>query len=112
MPTRGYVQSLSINADIKPQNILLDTPAIKEMFEKAPSQVFMPQLAPLQPPSDFYRQSEQLSSGEEDLAQTTDLSIKLADFGAGTDPCSFLPNPLYMLLTVVCHGQQVCAIGT
>lgn len=76
---------LTVVADIKPQNILLDTPAISEMLEKAPSNVFTPQLPPLDPPNDFYRQSEQLSSGEEDLANATDTSIKLADFGTGMD---------------------------
>jgi len=67
--------------DIKPQNILLETPSIDEMFECAPSEVFTPELPPLAPPNDFYRQSEQLSSGKQDLATATDISIRLADFG-------------------------------
>lgn len=79
---------LTVAIDIKPQNILLDTPAINEMFEKAPSEAFTPQLPPLDPPNDFYRQSEQVSSGEEDLAHATDVSIRLADFGTGTDSAS------------------------
>jgi serine/threonine-protein kinase SRPK3 len=90
--------SLTVAADIKPQNILLDTPAINEMFEKAPSKVFTPQLPPLDPPNDFYRQSEQLSSGEEDLANATDISTKLADFGTGMDSSHRL------FLTLISHG--------
>lgn len=59
------------------------------MFECAPSEVFAPQLPPLAPPNDFYRPSEQLSSGKEDLATATDISVRLADFGTGEK----LPRP-------------------
>ncbi len=82
------MSSLILSADIKPQNILLDTPAIRQMFEKAPPQAFAPRLPPLSPPNDFYRQSEQLSSGEEDLVHATDITVKLADFGTGTGSSS------------------------
>jgi len=74
--------------DIKPQNILLETPAIDEMFQRAPSEAFTPQLPPLAPPNDFYRPSEQLSSAEQDLATATDISVRLADFGTGEMLCS------------------------
>ncbi|KAK3314436.1 kinase-like domain-containing protein [Apodospora peruviana] len=74
----------TIHTDIKPQNILLETPAINKMFECAPSEVFTPQLPPLAPPNDFYHPSEQLSSGEQDLATATDISIRLADFGTAS----------------------------
>ncbi|KAK0643307.1 serine kinase [Cercophora newfieldiana] len=73
-----------IHTDIKPQNILLETPAINKMFECAPSELFTPQLPPLAQPNDFYRPSEQLSSGEQDLATATDISIRLADFGTAS----------------------------
>ncbi|KAM7198855.1 Serine/threonine-protein kinase [Rhypophila sp. PSN 637] len=73
-----------IHTDIKPQNILLETPAIDKMFECAPSESFIPHLPPLAPPNDFYRPSEQVSSGKEDLATTTDISIRLADFGTAS----------------------------
>jgi serine/threonine-protein kinase SRPK3 len=89
--------SLTVAVDIKPQNILLDTPAINEMFKKAPSQVFTPQIPPLDPPNDFYRQSEQLSSGEEDLADATDILIMLADFGTGMEYTSSV------FLTLISH---------
>ena len=69
--------------DIKPQNVLLETPAIDEMFESAPSEAFTPQLPPLAPPNDCYRRSEQLSSSGENLATATDISVRLADFGTG-----------------------------
>jgi len=57
------------------------------MFECAPSEAFTPQLPPLAPPNDFYRPSEQLSSGEQDLATATDISIRLTDFGTGEKLC-------------------------
>jgi hypothetical protein len=50
------------------------------MFNHAPSAVFAPDLIP-QPPNDFYVQSVQMSSGEEELETSTDLNVRLADFG-------------------------------
>ncbi|KAM7186317.1 Serine/threonine-protein kinase [Naviculisporaceae sp. PSN 640] len=73
-----------IHTDIKPQNILLETPEIDRMFECAPSESFTPHFSPLAPPNDFYRPSEQVSSGKEDLATATDISIRLADFGTAS----------------------------
>ncbi|KAK0611714.1 kinase-like domain-containing protein [Immersiella caudata] len=73
-----------IHTDIKPQNILLETPLIDKMFEHARSEVFTSKLPSLAPPNDFYRPSEQLSSGEEDLATATDISVRLADFGTAS----------------------------
>ncbi|KXN86740.1 Serine/threonine-protein kinase SRPK [Leucoagaricus sp. SymC.cos] len=73
-----------IHTDIKPQNILIETPAINEMFEKAPSEAFQLQYSALDPPNDFYSQSEQLSSAEEDLARASDVSVRLADFGTSS----------------------------
>ncbi|KAJ3578958.1 hypothetical protein NPX13_g1607 [Xylaria arbuscula] len=70
-----------IHTDIKPQNILLETTEINEMFAHAPSELFMPQSPPLPPPHDYYMQSEQVSSGEEDLTMPHDVSVRLADFG-------------------------------
>lgn len=72
--------------DIKPQNILIETAKITEMFEHAPSDVFLPQRPPLDPPNDFYIESSQISSAEEDLARVTDVSVRLADFGTGNEP--------------------------
>lgn len=83
MFTQQYASPSNFAADIKPQNILLETPEINKLFEQAPSEVFRPQLPPLDPPNDFYRPSEQLSSGKEDLAQATDVSVRLGDFGTG-----------------------------
>ncbi|KAI1735516.1 kinase-like protein [Xylaria scruposa] len=73
-----------IHTDIKPQNILLETTEINEMFAHAPSEVFMPQSPPLPPPHDYYMQSEQVSSGEEDLTKPDDISVRLADFGTSS----------------------------
>jgi serine/threonine-protein kinase SRPK3 len=67
--------------DIKPQNILVETPAINKMFEQAPSAAFRPHRSPLEPPNDFYMESTQVSSAEEDIAHPTELSVRLADFG-------------------------------
>lgn len=69
--------------DIKPQNILIQTSAIKNMFQHAPSEAFKPDSLALPPPLDFYTESAQVSSAEEDLAHSTDISIMLADFGTG-----------------------------
>ncbi|KAI1361335.1 serine protein kinase Sky1 [Xylaria arbuscula] len=73
-----------IHTDIKPQNILLETTEINEMFAHAPSELFMPQSPPLPPPHDYYMQSEQVSSGEEDLTMPHDVSVRLADFGTSS----------------------------
>ncbi|KAF7552117.1 hypothetical protein G7Z17_g4551 [Cylindrodendrum hubeiense] len=70
--------------DIKPQNILVETPAIDEMFEHAPSEVFRPRRLPLDPPNDFYMEAVQVFSAEEDLACTPNVSVRLADFGTAS----------------------------
>lgn len=51
------------------------------MFEQAPSEAFRPDRPPLEAPTDFYMESRQVWSAEEDLTQPTDLSVRLADFG-------------------------------
>lgn len=66
--------------DIKPQNILLETSSIREMFEHAPPEAFAPDS---QAGSGHVIESIQVSSADEDLAQSTDVSVKLADFGTG-----------------------------
>jgi serine/threonine-protein kinase SRPK3 len=66
--------------DIKPQNILLETAEINEMFNNTPSEVFAPDSI-REPPDDFYVESVQLTSGEEDIAASTSLNVRLADFG-------------------------------
>ncbi|PNH77056.1 hypothetical protein VD0001_g463 [Verticillium dahliae] len=70
--------------DIKPQNIVVESPAINSMFEQTPSEAFRPRGSPLEPPNDFYMASTQLSSTEEDIAHPTELSIRLADFGTSS----------------------------
>jgi serine/threonine-protein kinase SRPK3 len=82
--------------DIKPQNILIETSEINEMFQHAPSKVFSPCYPPHDPPTDYYMKSEQVISGEEKL-ETADVCIRLADFGTGTHMCSF-PVVLYGML--------------
>jgi serine/threonine-protein kinase SRPK3 len=66
--------------DIKPQNILVETTEINEMFNHAPPEVFAPESIG-KPPNDFYLESVQVSSGEEDLTTAEDLNVRLADFG-------------------------------
>ncbi len=66
--------------------MLVETAKISEMFESAPSEVFLPQRPPLDPPNDFYIQSSQVSSAEEDLSHVTEVSVRLADFGTGDEP--------------------------
>ncbi|CRK18125.1 hypothetical protein BN1708_012245 [Verticillium longisporum] len=73
-----------IHTDIKPQNILIESPAINNMFEQTPPEAFRPRGSPLEPPNDFYMASTQLSSIEEDIAHPTELSIRLADFGTSS----------------------------
>ncbi|RDA82776.1 hypothetical protein CP532_0407 [Ophiocordyceps camponoti-leonardi (nom. inval.)] len=70
--------------DIKPTNILIESSAINEMFDKAPPEAFVPHDPPLPPPQDFYMESTQLSSHEEDLTQSTDVSVRLTDFGTSS----------------------------
>ncbi|KAI0841440.1 kinase-like protein [Hypoxylon sp. FL0890] len=73
-----------IHTDIKPQNVLIKTQEINEMFDRAPSEVFLQQSPPVNPPENFYMQSEPVSSGEEDLSKTIGISVKLADFGVAS----------------------------
>ncbi|UNI24634.1 Non-specific serine/threonine protein kinase [Purpureocillium takamizusanense] len=73
-----------IHTDIKPGNLLIETSSINEMFEQAPSEAFRQRVSPLKPPNDFYMASTQLSSAEEDIAQPTELSVRLADFGTSS----------------------------
>lgn len=58
------------------------------MFDHAPSELFAPDSVPNRP-NDFYLRSEQISSGNEDLAATTELSVRLTDFGT----CKNTANP-------------------
>lgn len=53
------------------------------MFQKAPSEAFRSDTPSLAPPNDFYMESVQVSSAQEDIARTTDISVRLADFGTG-----------------------------
>jgi serine/threonine-protein kinase SRPK3 len=64
------------------------------MFENAPSEVFLPQDPLPDPPNDFYIQSSQISSADEDLSRVTEISVRLADFGTGEKsrpPKTFFP---------------------
>lgn len=81
--SRPFLDILTILSDIKPRNVLIETPAIREMFQKAPSEAFQVGSRTRPPPEDFYTETIQVSSGEEDLAQSTDISVALSDFGTG-----------------------------
>ncbi|GAB0137903.1 hypothetical protein EsDP_00006156 [Epichloe bromicola] len=73
-----------IHTDIKPQNILVHTASIRKMFQQAPSEAFKSHDLVLPPPLDFYTESAQVSSAKEDLAESTDISIMLTDFGTAS----------------------------
>ncbi|KAF1920903.1 serine kinase [Ampelomyces quisqualis] len=72
-----------IHCDIKPQNILVETAEINEMFNNAPSGVFAPDSIQ-ESPDDFYVESVQLTSGEEDITTSTSLNVRIADFGTSS----------------------------
>ncbi|KAI1428423.1 kinase-like domain-containing protein [Xylaria sp. FL1777] len=72
-----------IHTDIKPQNILIETSEINEMFQYAPSEIFSPLYPSHDPPTDYYMKSEQFISGEEEL-EVADVSIRLTDFGTAS----------------------------
>ncbi|EXJ77710.1 hypothetical protein A1O3_09939 [Capronia epimyces CBS 606.96] len=74
-------------SDIKPQNILLETAKINNMFEHAPSTVFRHSSPALAAPDDFYMESEQVFSADEDLSTTSvppGFAVRLADFGTAS----------------------------
>ncbi|KAG8415453.1 hypothetical protein J3458_009300 [Metarhizium acridum] len=73
-----------IHTDIKPQNILIETSAINKMFQQAPSEAFRPRDLVLDPLNDFYRESMQVSSSQEDITCPPDLSVRLGDFGTAS----------------------------
>ena len=74
---------LIVNPDIKPQNILVETSAINKMFQQVPSEAFRSRDPMPDPLNDFYSESVQVSSAEEDITHATDLSVRLGDFGTG-----------------------------
>ncbi|GJD04842.1 serine kinase [Colletotrichum higginsianum] len=82
----SLIMRLTEDSDIKPTNILIESPAINDMFENVPSEAFSPQDPPLPPPQDFYMRSTQVTSREEDLARSTELSVRLTDFGTSKSP--------------------------
>ncbi|KAI0109230.1 serine kinase [Nemania sp. FL0031] len=69
-----------IHTDTKPQNILIETSEINEMFQYAPSEVFNSSYPPHDPPTDYYMKSMPVISGEEEL-ETADISVRLTGFG-------------------------------
>ncbi|KAI0485612.1 kinase-like domain-containing protein [Xylaria cf. heliscus] len=66
-----------------PQNTLIETSEINEMFQYAPSEVFSPFYPPHDPPTDYYMKSEPVISSEEEL-EIADVSIRLTDFGTAS----------------------------
>ncbi|EPE09528.1 serine protein kinase sky1 [Ophiostoma piceae UAMH 11346] len=73
-----------IQTDIKPSNILLETPELRNMFIHASPEVFEQDPAGLPPPQDFYIPSEPVISANEDLTTSTEISFRLADFGTSS----------------------------
>jgi hypothetical protein len=74
-------EAYSSPADIKPQNILIETTVTNDMFENAPSDVFLPEKAPIGRSNDFYLASSQFTCHEEDIATSPYISVRLTDFG-------------------------------
>lgn len=65
--------------------MLLETLLVREMFHKAPSEVFCPDEIPRDTTEDVVIKSTQFESAEEDLTRPTSFSVKLGDFGSGRD---------------------------
>jgi serine/threonine protein kinase len=71
--------------DIKPQNILLESTKLNDMFEHAPSKVFR-HASPVLEPDDYYTESEEVVLAKEDFGGTPPprrFSMRLTDFGTG-----------------------------
>lgn len=83
-------------ADIKLQNILIDTPEMDKIFDRTPTELFLRESHPVNPPDNFYMQSTSFVP-EEILKNSADISIKLADFGSGKCPS----RRVYSLLRVL-----------
>ncbi|KAJ3493433.1 hypothetical protein NLG97_g4736 [Lecanicillium saksenae] len=78
--SRQLLLGLSFLHDIS-RVIHTDTSSIRDMFQNAPSEVFRPDSDAC---PDAVIQSIQVSSAEEDLAETTEISVKIADFGTAS----------------------------
>lgn len=66
------------------------------MFEHAPSTVFRHSSPALDAPDDFYMESEQVFSADENLSTTPTppgFSVRLADFGTGKHPSTIKHYP-------------------
>ena len=74
-----------IHTDIKPANILLETPELDDMFRHAPPEVLEQEQGHSDEHlDDYYMTSEPVISGHEDLVSPhawKDMSFRLADFG-------------------------------
>lgn len=53
------------------------------MFTSATSDVLLQDSCPLDPPLDYYMESEPVVSAHEDLAEANGISVRLGDLGAG-----------------------------
>lgn len=84
-----YVRAISVNSltppvDIKPDNILIETSGIYEIFEKAwPKDIDILEPEKQASKESWYRPSISVFPDDYDLTCPEDLSIKLADFGTG-----------------------------
>ncbi|KAM5371305.1 hypothetical protein ACJZ2D_008106 [Fusarium nematophilum] len=73
-----------IHTDIKPQNILIETPGINDMLQHAPSEVLQQHTPPPDPEKPYYMESSQLALADEDMTLPDNISVKLADFGTSS----------------------------
>ncbi|KAK2774049.1 serine protein kinase sky1 [Colletotrichum kahawae] len=65
-------------------NILIESPAINRLFEELASEDFVSHDVTLPPPDDFYMRSTQMYTDEENIAESSELSVRLADFGTAS----------------------------
>jgi serine/threonine-protein kinase SRPK3 len=86
VPKAKIMLDLTDRTDIKPQNILLETAKINDMFDDAPSTVFHHSSPIYDAPEDYYMASEEIVAANEGFDTTTpppSLSVRLTDFGTG-----------------------------
>jgi serine/threonine-protein kinase SRPK3 len=86
VPEARRMLDLTDCTDIKPQNILLETAKINDMFDNAPSTVLQHSSPIYDAPDDHYMESEELVAANEGFDSTPpppSLSVRLTDFGTG-----------------------------
>jgi serine/threonine-protein kinase SRPK3 len=86
VPQARRTLDLTECTDKQPQNILLETAKINDMFDNAPSTVFRHSAPIYDAPEDYYMESEDIVAANEGFDSThppPSLSVRLTDFGTG-----------------------------